>query len=762
LQRTYSFDDVIVEGHAFRVLKAGKPIGLEPKAINVLVFLLENPQRLVGKRELLDQVWGDTFVTENVLSRAVAQLRNALGDDAKEPRYIETVPTRGYRFIFPISVSTATSPEVVSVVGQKTSKFARRWFQSRIVAGLTIAIIAGTVGGGLFFFRRPHTLMNKTDIILADFTNTTGDSVFDGTLRRGLSVELEQSPVLTIVSDDQIQQTLQLMGRKPDARVTGEVAKEICERLGSAAVLGGSVAQIGTEYLLTLKASKCSTGELLASTESIASDKSQILSALRKAGSEIRGKLGEPGASIRRFDTPLEQATTSSLEALKLYSSVVQGRAVSEPGELLKHAIELDPHFALAYVELSIANSNDGEAELASAFAQKAYDNRERATELERFQIDAAYYYANLGDLDRELSVYPAWEQMYPRDPRPWNDSSATRIAMGDYSGGLQEAQIALRLAPNQVSPYSNAFSALLYLNRVDEAKQIARRALGHGLDDVVHILLYRIAFAQNDTKEMAVQLAPMDTSSEGWGFELKGNTEAYFGRRRNSRAFFAKELKFARTHGLIEISALIKDADALREAEFGNPSLAKQDVATALALSSGRRARLFAALALARAGEAAKAEELIRELSRQFPSDTLLQTYWLPTIRGSIELARNNPSKALQALQYVPYELGDVGFSTNGTGNLYPVYVRGLAYLQTHQGNEAAAEFQKILDHRYLIFNSPLVALAYWGLGRARVFQADEVGARKAYEKFLTLWANADPDIRRLKQAKMEYAHLR
>jgi predicted Zn-dependent protease len=612
------------------------------------------------------------------------------------------------------------------------------------------------------FLPQGTRLTEKDTIVLADFTNTTGDPVFDGTLRQGLSVQLEQSPFLSIISDQQIQQTLQMAGQKPDAKLTPGIARELCQRTASAAVLDGSIAQIGTQYLLILKAVNCSSGELLASTEAQASDKNHVLEALGKTASEIRNKLGESLTTVQKFDAPLEQVTTSSLEALKTFSLFVRAGGVIPGFPMLQHAIELDPNFALAYSGISDIYSDIGDTELASEYAQKAFDLRERVTERERLNITATYYFATLGDLDRELRVYPIWEQMYPRAAGPWINSSGTRELLGDYARALKEAQEAVRLAPYLYTCYVNVGSAFLSLNRRDEAKQIAQRALARGLDmPDFHLLLYRVAFLENDTKEMEARLAAFSGRSGADALKAlfaQSATEAYFGRLRNSLGFSRRALETARRGKLNELAALVQDTDALREAEFGNVRDAKQAAAMVLALSSGRTAKLLTALALARAGDVTQAQALADELNRQFPSHTLMQRYWLPTIRGSIELARKNPSKALEALQGVSYEFGDTGLLA---GNLYPVYVRGQAYLGTHQGKEAAAEFQKILDHRFIVLNSPLGALAYLGLARAYVLQGDTAKARGAYQDFLALWKDADPDIPILKQAKAEYRKL-
>ena len=741
-------------------------IRLQDQPLRVLIALLKKPGEVVSREELRQELWpSDTFVDfEHGLRVAVNKLRQALSDDPDEPRYVETLPKRGYRFIFPVTL--APSATVVEN-GDATRARAepggnvQRFTRIVVLAG-SVALLGSAISARWFLSREKHFLTEKDIIVLADFTNTTGDAVFDGTLRQGLSAQLEQSPFLSIISDDHIHETLRMMGQKPDAKLTPEITREVCQRTSSAAVLDGSIAQIGAQYVLTLKAVNCSNGDLLASTDVRASDKNHVLDSLGRAASKIRSKLGESRTSIKKYDVPLEQVTTSSLEALKLFSVYARGGGLVSPVPVLQRVVELDPNFAAAYTQLSDAAYDAGEAELASEYAQKAFDLRERVSERERLLISATYYGATLGDSELELRSWEVLQQIYPRDWGPWNNSASTRLSLGDYTRALKDGQEALQLDPNKMNPYINSGRALLCLGRSEEAKQAAKQALARGFDlPDIHILIYRAAFLEGDTKEMEIQMAPL-LAKEGEGaFDPlweRSTTEAYFGRLKKSRAFSRRALEAVSGKNLNELTAMIRDAESLREAEFGDSGPAKQHVAAALALSSGRSAKIFTALALARAGDASRAELLANELSKQFPSYTLLQRYWLPTIRGAIELARNDPSRALDALNGVSYELGDNG---GLAGNLYPVYLRGQAYLGVHQGRESAAEFQKFLDHRSIVLNSPLGALAHLGLARAYSIQSEKSKARSAYQGFLSTWKDADSDIPILKQAKAEYGRL-
>ncbi|HEV2221459.1 MAG TPA: protein kinase, partial [Candidatus Acidoferrales bacterium] len=644
-----------------------------------------------------------------------------------------------------------------------------------------LAAVAFNLGGiRNSFFTRAHALTNKDTIVLADFTNTTGDPVFDGTLRQGLSVELEQSPFLSLVSDDRIQQTLQLMDQKPGAKLTPQIARDICERVGSAAVLDGSIAQIGTQYLLTLKADNCANGETLASTEAQASDKNHVLEALGKTASDIRSKLGESLSTVKKFDAPLEQATTPSLEALKAFSAgrkAMYSMGDAEAIPLFKNAIELDPKFALPYAFLGIAYNDIGEPSIGADYTRKAYELREHTSEPERYFISDRYNNKVTGNIERAEQFCELWIQAYPRavDPRD-NLAGAIYPVVGQYEKGVEEGKEAVRLDPNAAVHYALLAFDYISLNRVDEAKATFARALQRKMQYSLFPLgLYQIAFLQNDAAGMARQVAQSQgvRGIEDELLDMEADTAAYSGRLRNARELSRRSMDSAEQAGEKEAAATYLATSGLREALFGNAAEARRRATLALAQSRGRDLQYAAALTFAYAGDDSKAQTLADDLAKKFPEDTIVQFNYLPTLRAKFALSGGRASEAITALEPAePYELGGTTDSAYGWNCLYPAFVRGEAYLGARQGSKAAAEFQKILDHPGIVLMEPIGALAHFGLARAYAMEAAaehgadadaaRAKARAAYQDFLALWKNADPDIPVLKQAKAEYARLK
>jgi serine/threonine protein kinase/tetratricopeptide (TPR) repeat protein len=660
--------------------------------------------------------------------------------------------------------SSGKQKAAVSASRQPVSGVPRKlpWKIVAPVAALVVALLSGSL---YWRSHRSAKLTEKDTIVLADFTNTTGDSVFDGTLRQGLAVQLEQSPYLNLISERQIAQTLKQMERLPDARLTNELAREVCLRANATAAIDGSIAAVEDQYIVGLSAVSCHTGEVLAREQVTSENKKQVLGALAKAATELRTKLGESLSSVQKFDVPLQEATTPSLEALQAYTfgiRALRGTELAAAIPFFQRATALDPNFAAAYSDLAIVYSILGETALSRENAAKAYELRERASEREKLDIEAAYYSFVTGDLEKAVQAFHLVSETYPRSGGPHGPLIGVYMTLGQYEKSLAEAQIALRLEPVGIS-YGGTGNAYIFLNRLDEAKATAAEAQARHVDSPYnHSNLYFIAFLEHDTAGMAreVTWAMGKPGVEDVMLNFEACTLAYSGKLAEARDLARRAAATAERAQEKEVAAsYIADA-ALAEALFGDTAEARKDAGTALAKSKGRDVQAAVALAYALAGDATLAQSLADDLAKRFPEDTVAQFNYLPEIRAQISLDHREPAKAIEFLQAAsPYELGAPGYIVLLA--LYPVYVRGEGYLAAHNGSAAAAEFQNILNHPSLVLNEPTGALVRLQLGRAYASQDDKAKARAAYQDFLALWKDADPDIPILKQAKAEYAKL-
>jgi len=634
------------------------------------------------------------------------------------------------------------------------------------LAGGVAALLVVALVAAYFVVRRQRSrgLTDKDTLVLADFANTTGDAVFDGTLRQALIVKLQESPFLNILSEDEVRETLKLMSRSPDERVTREVAREICQRAGAKAMVAGSISQLGSSYVLGLDALDCSSGTLLSATQVQAASKDQVLSALNRSAVELRGKLGESLPSIQKFNTPIEQATTASLDALKAYSLArethyKEGDPQAIP--LYQRAIALDPQFAMAYMALGVSYANLGELARSRDNLQKGYALANRVSERERLYITAQYYSFASGELDKAKQAYQVWTQMYPRDYVAYGDLGFIDASLGDFAGSIDATRHSLVLNPRPVG-YANLIGFYLCLNRADEAQAVYQEAMEHKID---HYLIrqqhYYLAFAQNDTETMKREAA--------WGAGLPGvedifmaseaDTAAYYGRLREAEQLSQRAAESARRNQERETAAGWMATAALRQALYENSEPARRRAAAAVALSHGHDVDAIAGFTLALVGAGKRAEALINQLNREFPLDTILQHNYLPEIHAEIALRGGDPAKAIDLLQAAaPYEMGQ---SFLPILTLLPVYERGRAYLQAGNGSAAAAEFQKVIDRPGYLLNSPLGPLAKLGLARALALAGEKDKSRAAYQDFLAIWKNADPDVPVLREAKAEYAKL-
>jgi DNA-binding winged helix-turn-helix (wHTH) protein/tetratricopeptide (TPR) repeat protein len=774
--------------------EAGKSRRLTAQPFRVLVLLTDHAGELITRQEIRRCLWGDRKYVEvdRGINFCMNQIRGALHDPAEDSRYIKTLPRRGYRFIAPITRVTCSeqpapfiawrsaceelasqltgvkeSPPIDDIEDGDSSRLmseVRRSKKSGIAAILLLALIAIPIGEPRFNADRTAILTAKDTIVVADFVNTTGDAVFDDTLTQALAIELKQSPFLNVLPDTKVHETLRMMELPEGRRMTPEIARELCLRTGSAAVLDGRISSIGHNYLVGINASACSTGDTIASEQSEAARKEEVLTALSQAASRLRTALGESLSSVQKFDVPAS-VTTTSLEALKSYSvglrvSLTQGDAPGIP--FLKRALELDPRFALAYTRLAGTYSNLDQPSSAHEYETKAYELRNKVTEPERLTIEALYFRLT-GELEKSTQTLEMWKSEYPRDAFPHGSLGVNYSYMGQYAKAAAEWEEALRLRPDSVSMYENLAPIYLALNRADLAQSIVQSGLARHLDSGrLRRTLYSLAFLRGDRVEMdrQVEWAASKPGDEDFLLSAQSDTEAYFGRVENGRRFLRRAVDSATRADLREAAALWQAIGSLTEAEFGERRKAISDVRDALALAAGRNVKVLGALALARAGDTAKAEAMATELATDNSQNTVLMLYRLPSIEAAIALSKGNARRALELLETArSSELGQP--TPSGLAPLYPVYLRGQAYLSLHDGPAAAAEFQKILDHPGIALNGPLGALARLQRARAAALAKDLPAARSAYRDFLTLWQEADSDVPVFIAAKSELARL-
>ncbi|MGA7365312.1 MAG: serine/threonine-protein kinase [Candidatus Sulfotelmatobacter sp.] len=643
-----------------------------------------------------------------------------------------------------------------------------------LVPVATFALVVLSAALLYLHFRNPPQLTNKDVIVIADFANTTGDPVFDSTLKEALAVDLEQSPFLNVLSDRKLGETLKLMGRTSDQRATRDVAREVCLRTGSAALLAGSIASLGSHYAIVLKAVNCRTGDLLGAAQAEAGSREKILQTLGEAAATLRGKLGESLASVKKFDKPLDEATTSSLEALQAYTEgdrLARQKGDTDALPLLKRAVELDPNFARAYASLGIRYNNLGQATLAIENVRKAYELRDRVSEREKYYISCTYFTLVTGELEKAIQQYELWIQDYPRDYVALTNLGVNYFTIGQFERAASITREALSLEPASILGYNNLGVAYFSMNRLDEAKSTFDEALAQKLDGpYLRQSIYYLDFLRKDAPGMQQQFAWAmgKPGAEDILLSAESDTQADYGHLQKARQLSARAEDSAKRNDSKETAAFWQGNEAIREVEFGNAAEGLKQARAALTLAPGRDVKVETAVALARGGDSAAAEKLVAALNQEFPLDTLIQNYWLPTVRAAIALQRHDPAQAIAILQLsIPYELADPPPFSAGT--MYPVYLRGQAYLalarvtraNSANAQRAAAEFQKILDHPGVIVNFPLSALSLLGLAQARALSGDNAGARTAYQDFFALWKDADPDLPVLRQAKAEYAAL-
>jgi len=789
--------------------KSGTAVRLPPQSFKLLALLASHAAQIVSREEIQKELWGDeTFVDfEHGVNKCIKQIRSALGDNAEHPLYIETLPRHGYRFVAPVvsktipaprprvvestssewnslslltnaraaasaagavaqrSPATVVEPEPeVAPLGQVRSGV----WRVRLLWGGLAVVLAALISGALYWrARKAHTLTEKDTIVIAEFDNKTGDKAFDDTnLGPALSYQLEQSGFLKVLSDDRIAQTFTLMAKPADARLTHGLVREVCVRTGSAATIEGSISSLGSQYLIGLKAVNCQNGDVMAEAEVTANDKEHVIKALGDAATKLRKRLGD-SLSSGKYDVPLESVTTTSLAALRAYTLGYQGQNgkadYTAAAQFFQQAITLDPNFAMAYARLGVTYYNLGQTDRAMENLSKAYELRDRASEREKLYISTHYQDTVTGDLEAARQAYESWARLYPRDEIPLSNLGNIYLNFGEFESALATFLKLRELSPESGLSYGGLVSTYAFLNRPEEARAIAKEAQAHGSDSPEnHMSLYSIYFQQQNKEGMEQEAAMLlgKPGDQDAMLYLLSDTAAYDGRLTKARELTRRATDSARRADAKETAAAYEAGAAVREALVGNMGLARQQAQAALALSTGRDVEAVSAVALALAGDSAQATRRAADLSERFPHDTIVQFTYLPSIRAAAALQSGSPAKALETLApAAPYELGVISGSVDFA--LYPVYLRGEAYLAAHQGAAAAAEFQKILDHPGVVGNELIGALAHLGLGRAYALSGDTTKARAAYQDFFTLWKNADPEIPILKPAKTEYSKL-
>ncbi len=766
----YEFGPYRVDPDQRLLVRDNQSIPLQPKAFETLLVLIRNRQRVVLKEDLMKAIWPDSFVEEANLSQNIFVLRKALGEVGG--RYIITIPGRGYRFVEAVKeisevdadlVVESHSVQTVAVeesglehlkgLQSPTARPSGRW--RWLVATALIGIV---VAGGLLVVRRmlARPAMNEADLVLvSDFVNTTGEPIFDDSLKQATTLKLAESPYFNLAADSASRTTLQSMGRSPDERVVPPLSREVCEREGAKVLIGGSILALGNNYVLDLDATNCLTGELIAHQEIKALRKEEVLGKLGQLITPVRRKLGETISSIQEFDTPVEQATTKSLPALKAYAQGDQARAHGKEQESIafyKMAIELDPDFSMAYARLGVVYGNLMQPVLADENKKKAFEKREHTTERERFYIQT-HYYSAIGEPDKGIQILELWSQVYPHDWYPVSTLGNSYTALGDNDRAILAGQRALRLNPNYSLPYSVLANAYLNASRFAEAKTVCEQAVAAKLDRAnVHSMLMGIALIEGDARSAQHE---RDWSAEHPKEDIVISAEAQYelslGRLRQARSLYEQARERISQDGLPETVGYLWLREARYEVRLGFSREAREMTERALRVAPG--AQIDAAITLAHAGDLRRAEVLGEELSREHPADQLVANLILPLVRAASNMSRNDPSAAVAELQKaIPYDL-------NASWAGETTYDRGYAYLQMKDGKEAAQQFQKLLDNRGA--TGFLWPLAHLGLARTYALSEETDKSRAAYKQFLELWKNADPDLPILKEAKAEYGRL-
>ena len=736
----------------------------------ILSMLLERPGEVVTREEMRQRLWAsDTFVDfEHSLNSAIKKLRAALGDSPERARYVETLPRIGYRFVSPVTVDineVRVAHALPSESYPAEDRVAGRGSRlALIVAGLLLLIVL-PAAYVLYRYNSP-LLKDKDTIVLADFENTTSERALEDALRQGLAVGLEQSPHLQVLSDRKSAVILRQMGHPPDERLTGQVAIDLCQRAGSKVMVQGSISSLGTIYVIGLTALRCDNNDAIAHEQVEAKRKENIIRALGEATTRLRKRLDESIQSIQEYNVPLEQVTTTSLEALKAYATGIsafdrEGGRGAIP--FFSRAAELDPAFAMAYGQLASIYQGLGETQLARNNAVKAFEHKERLTGSERLVIESWYNVFVTGDLEKATQLYEMEIHNHPPSSSVLNDMAATYGTLGQYEKASEILRQSLSLDPDAAITYGNLAVTLMDSNRIDEARVVLAEADHRKLQmDYLLQVSYWNAFLEENAEEMEriVSQAAGVPGARPLLLSEQARTEAYFGRFEKSRQYAESAAKLMEVNGDKESAAACLGELAAREVEVGEAAQAQKHALRSLQLARSQTVVTLAALVMVKNGDLKRGQALAEELGKKYPSDTLVQKYWVPTIRGRAELRQRNWSKALEILNVAaPFDFATP--STLAVGTLYPAYVRGEAYLGAGDGPRAAAEYNKLIARPGLVLNYPLAALARLGLARAYALSGDSAKANSSYDGFFRLWKEADSGLPMLGQARAEFSKL-
>ena len=772
------------------LLRDGQLIAVTPKTFEMLLLLVRRGREVVSKEELLKEIWPDSFVEEANLSQHIFKLRKALGDTLEGERYIVTLPGRGYRFAVPVRTITDGGEVLIAQMRSRAQIVIEeqvpepvearpalpppahdkpKWRKWLLAAGAAAAIV-GLVALLLLRRHQPIPLNAQDSILVADFTNLTGDPNFDNALRQGLEVQLQQSPYLNLVSEDHIQHTLRLMGQPPETQITGQIAREVCVRSGTAALLEGSIQNVGARYVLSLRSTNCRTGDVIDREQTEVASKEEVLEAITQMTRDFRKRVGESAATLQKHDVALAEATTASIDALQAYSLGLQ--AVASKGEeasipFFRRAVELDPKFAMAYAYMSLEYGSSGSTGLAAENIRKAYELAEHVSDNERFFISAYYYGRAVGNQEKARQICEQWAETYPRDPAPHVFLGGFIYpVLANFDKGMEEARKGMEMAPDQSIFYLELCAESWCAGRRKDSEEALRLASERKIETPKLLVFeYDLAFLTDDHDGMqkAVKAAQGNPDAVDWMADAQAFSFAHAGRLKEARVLSHQATELAQQQGDRERAAQFTIKSALWEAFFGNAREAKQAVASALALANNRELEYGAAVAAGLTGDSKQAQALADHLETEYPEDTSVRFSYLPVVHSIVALNHNDPARAIGALEpAIPYELGAPRCTVvMFFGALYPILFRGEAYLAAHKGPEAAREYQKLLDHSGPMIGDPVAVLAHLGLARSYALSGDTSNARNQYKEFLALWKDADPDLPVLHEARTELARL-